>query len=181
MGEGQNAVYLAQQGYTVEGLDISQVAIDRSLALAHKHQVAISAKRTDLDMHLFELMAYDSIIMMDFRPTVTRYYNEIVRSLKHGGTLLVDGPLTDETNINQKDLQLNHCFKSNELLHQLKGLTILFYQETSHEEFPRVQCLAEKPAHKDAEKLDIFDMHTKDKKKEATSIHLQMAENLFKK
>lgn len=179
MGEGQNAVFLGQQGNTVEGIDISQVAVDRTLALAHEHNITVQVRRTDLDMYLFKLLAYDTIVMIDFRPALTRYYSELARALKHGGTLLIEGALSDGT----YDPNVPHAtgFKSNELLTHLRGMKILYYEEVEDGKNSRIACLAEKPAHQDAEKLGIFDMHSKDKKHKEESIHLQMAESLFKK
>lgn len=36
MGEGRNAVYLAKNGFEVEGCDISEFAIEKALRLAEK-------------------------------------------------------------------------------------------------------------------------------------------------
>jgi tellurite methyltransferase len=89
MGEGANAVYLAQKGMQVKGFDISPIAVERALNLAKESGVNIEAKAADLDLFLMGLMEYDTIIMTFFKPPIPRYYSEIIRALKQGGTLLV--------------------------------------------------------------------------------------------
>ena len=42
MGTGRNAVYLARRGYVVDGIDISQQAIEAALALAQKEGVPVN-------------------------------------------------------------------------------------------------------------------------------------------
>ncbi len=178
MGEGQNAIYLASSGFEVEGIDISQVAVDRAQALAYEKQLTIKTKRSDLDMYLFDLMAYDAVIMIDFKPNLKRCYDEIARGLKHGGRLLVKGPLLGAQAMQE---HTGNYFRTNELLRALEGFNILYYCETEEDVGERsVYCLAEKPDHKDAQKLGMFDMQAKNKKEE-TSVHIKMAEALFKK
>src|SRR5437762_2833145 len=56
MGEGNNAVYLAQKGFAVKGFDISPLAVEHAQTLAKETGVNIEAKATDLDMFLMGLM-----------------------------------------------------------------------------------------------------------------------------
>lgn len=182
MGEGRNAVYLAQKGFQVKGFDISSVAVQHALTLAKETGVQIEAKQADLDLYLMGLMEYDSIIMTNFRPTVPRYYTSIISALKQGGTLLVDSygvPEMDEA-ISKEESYRNYYFSANELLRQLNGLRILFYQEGLVDGHHVVQCLAQKPVDKDAARLKLFDMHTKGSDHEKSK-HLELAERLFKK
>ena len=182
MGEGANAVYLAKKGFTVKGFDISQVGITHAQKLAKESGVEIEAKCTDLDLYLMGLMEYDSIIMTKFRPTVVRYYSELVRALKQGGTLLIDSYGVQQMGeaIGKEEAYRNCYFESNEVLKNLSGLRILFYQEGLVDGKHRVQCLAQKPSDKHAAKYDLFGMHTKQKSNEKSK-QLELAEQLFKK
>lgn len=182
MGEGSNAVYMALQGNEVIGFDISPVAIDRATKLATDSGVKVEAKQTDLDMYLMGLMDYDTIIMTRFKPPVVRYYNEIIRALKQGGTLLIESFTTEEMGdaIGQEEVYRDCYFKSNEVLRNLKGLKILFYNETTVDGKHIVQCLAQKPLDRDALKYDLFNMASKESKK-AENKQLELAEKLFKK
>jgi cyclopropane fatty-acyl-phospholipid synthase-like methyltransferase len=182
MGEGQNAVYLAQKGFQVRGFDISPVAIDHANQLAGDTGVSIEAKQADLDLYLMGLMEYDTIIMTRFKPSVSRYYNSIIAALKQGGVLLVDSYTTqemDEPIPNNEEFR-NHFFKSNEILRHLSGLRLLYYQEGRVDGHHVIQCLAQKPVDKDAARLNLFDMHSKSSDQEQSK-HLEMAEKLFKK
>lgn len=123
MGEGANAVYLAQKGFIVKGFDMSSVAVEHAQQLARDTGVTLEAKRADLDLFLFGLLEYESIIMTYFKPSVVRYYSEIIRALKQGGTLLAESWMTEE----QKDIigpdesHRDYFYKSNELLQKSEG------------------------------------------------------------
>ncbi len=182
MGEGANAVYLAQKGFHVKGFDISKVAVERALQLAKETGVSIEAQSADLDLYLFGIMEYDSIVMTRFRPTNPRYYTSMISALKQGGTLLIESfgvPEMSES-IGNDEAYRNIYFSSNEVLRHLPGLRILFYQEGLVDGHHVVQCLAQKPTDKDAAKLKLFDMSTKGKDAEQSK-HMELAEKLFKK
>jgi tellurite methyltransferase len=182
MGEGTNAVYLAQKGMTVKGFDISSVAVEHALTLAKETGIQLEAKATDLDLFLLGLMEYDTVIMTYFKPGVPRYYSEIIRALKQGGTLLVHSYTTDEMKeaMGSDDSHRNYYFKCNELLQHLKGLQILFYNESEMNGKHVVQCLARKPLDKDVAKYNLFDMHTP-QENQPKSTQKDLAEALFKK
>jgi 2-polyprenyl-3-methyl-5-hydroxy-6-metoxy-1,4-benzoquinol methylase len=46
-GEGRNAVWLAQRGWSVTAVDFSQVGLDKALGLAAQHGVTITVERAD--------------------------------------------------------------------------------------------------------------------------------------
>jgi tellurite methyltransferase len=182
MGEGTNAVYLAQKGMKVKGFDISPVAVEHALTLSRDTGVNIEAKATDLDLFLLGLMEYDTILMTFFKPPIARYYSEIIRALKQGGTLLVHSYMTEEQKepLGQEDAYRNFYYRTNELLQNLKGLQILFYNESEIDGRYIVQCLARKPLDKDAAKYNLFDMQTPQDDKPKPS-QKDLAESLFKK
>jgi SAM-dependent methyltransferase len=182
MGEGSNAVYLAQHGFKVKGFDISPVAVAHAETLAREAGVEVEAQRADLDLFLLGLMEYDTIVMTYFKPGNARYYTDIIRALKQGGTLLVESHTVDEMQelIGKDEAWKDYFFRLNELLHGLNGLHILFYQEGLVDGRHVVQCLARKPLDKDAAKYDLFDMHAK-KDRVTESVHQRLAEQLFKK
>ncbi len=182
MGEGQNAVYLAQKGFKIKGFDLSRVAIEHAKTLARESGVTIEAQSTDLDLYLFGIMEYESIIMTKFRPPNSRYYTNIISALKQGGILLIEsyGVAEMKEAIGKDEDYRNYFFHSNEILKNIQGLRILFYQEGLIDGKHVVQCLAQKPIDKDAAKLKLFDMSTK-KNDVESSKHLELAEKLFKK
>jgi len=183
MGTGANAGFLAQNGFAVRGFDVSDIAIEKSLERAKNLGVSIDAKRCDLDLHVFGLMEYDSIIMMDFKPSITRYYSEITRSLKQGGTLVIEAPMISEMPeaIGKEEVFKDIFFQSNEILRELsKELRILFYNEASFAGKQVVQCLAMKPIDRDAQKYNLFNLaSTQNAESSRSSKQLELAEKLF--
>lgn len=182
MGEGANLVYLAQKGYSAKGFDISEAALEHATTLARETGVTVDAKRADLDFFLFGMLEYETIIMTYFKPPVIRYYTEIIRALKMGGTLLVESLMADEAKeiLSPDEPYRDFYFKPNELLHNLKGMRILFYNEGYVGQKHVVQCVAQKPTDKDVQKYALFDMQT-GPKDTGPSAQQKLAESLFKK
>ncbi len=162
MGEGINAVYLAQKGFDVKGFDISSVAVERAGKLAVESGVTVDFKKADLDLFLFNLMEYDTVIMTYFKPAIKRYYSELVRTLKQGGTFLVETYMIDDRKeiISPDESYRDYHFKPNELLHQLKGMRILYYNEGFVDGHHVLQCVAQKPLDKDVAKYQAFGMQS---------------------
>ena len=181
MGEGQNYVYLAKKGFQVKGFDISQVAVQHAKDFAQKESVNLEVDSADLDLFILGLLQYDTIIMIDFKPPVKRYYSEIIRALKQGGTLLVKSYMDAEMPeaLGPEDAYKNFYFHSNELIQNLRDLRILFYNEDRVDGKKVVQCLAQKPTDKDAAKFNLFDMQSK--ADTGPSRQHELAEALFKK
>lgn len=48
MGEGRNAIFLAEKGFIVEGVDLSKTAVDRCIRLAKEKNVSVDAHVGDL-------------------------------------------------------------------------------------------------------------------------------------
>jgi SAM-dependent methyltransferase len=89
-GGGRNAVYLAQQGCSVDAVDISQAAVDWGMERARGHQVEVNFARSNIfDMSLepesFDLI-YDSGCFHHIHPHRRASFLELVnRTLKPGG------------------------------------------------------------------------------------------------
>ncbi len=182
MGEGANAVYLAQKGFTVKGFDLSTTAVERAQQLAKETGVTIETKVSDMDLFIMGLLEYDSIVMTYFKPSATRYYSEIIRSLKMGGTLLIESYMTQEQKepMGHEDAYKNFYYGPNELLKNLAGLRILFYSESEINGKHVVQCLAQKPIDSDVAKYNLFDMGSGGQQK-SQNTQRDLAEALFKK
>jgi tellurite methyltransferase len=91
IGEGRNALYFASKGYEVEGVDISETAIKRSLTHAQAKGLAIKAEVNNLISFQIEENAYSLIILAN----VLNFFNddeikEIVNKAKKG---LIQGGL----------------------------------------------------------------------------------------
>lgn len=85
MEGGQNAIFLARQGYDVVGVDFSEVALQQARRLARKEKVRILAVNADLKDYDIDPAAYDLIVDLDFNED--RLIREIKRGLRRGGVV----------------------------------------------------------------------------------------------
>ena len=97
-GEGRNALWLAEQGWTVTGVDFSEVAIDRAQQRDTDHAVtwvigdALTAELPDVDL---AVIAYLQLPSDERRTAVRRAF----AALRPGGTLFVVAH--DSTNLTE--------------------------------------------------------------------------------
>jgi tellurite methyltransferase len=144
MGEGRNSVFLAQQGFQVEGVDCSTKAIEKAKKLAEEKSVSIEAKTQNLDFFLMPLMKYDTILMTYYKPQA-RFFSEILRGLVAGGTFLLEAYVTEHLKHHKNPLiDFDQCYKPNEVLGHLKSFHVLFYKEVPEGDAHLVQAIARK-------------------------------------
>ena len=146
MGEGGNAAYLASKGFEVTGIDFCDVAIGRSRKLAQDMNVSVQAECKDLDMYLIPLMAYDNVVIVNYKPA-DRLLKDINRGLKQGGMICMDAYTVSQLRDSNTKVkpEMFECFGANEVLRLLKNVHVVKYQE--YEVAPghhKVQCLARK-------------------------------------
>lgn len=92
-GEGRNAVWLAQQGYRVTGVDSSSVGLNKAQQLASKRGVSIETVCTDLADYHIEPDSWDAIVSIFCHvpaPLRKRLHSEAVAGLKPGGVLILE-------------------------------------------------------------------------------------------
>ncbi len=135
-GYGRNALFLAAQGFSVEGIDRDEQA------LAHLQQSASQLKQGQLVTHAIDLEtqgdpppdlgkeAYDGILVSFylFRPL----FPNILQALKPGGLLFYETFLIDNHLVRNHPRNTDFCLQRNELLQLAQGLRILHYQEGEH-------------------------------------------------
>lgn len=92
-GEGRNAVFLAQNGYQVTGIDSSKVGLDKALKLANDKGVTIMTQVVDLADYEFGEQQWDGIVAMWVHlPTVLRQHvhSQIDSALKPNGIFILE-------------------------------------------------------------------------------------------
>lgn len=92
-GEGRNAVFLAQNGYQVTGIDSSKVGLDKARQLANDKGVTITTQVVDLADYEFGEQQWDAIVVMWVHlPTALRQHihDQIAPALKRGGVLILE-------------------------------------------------------------------------------------------
>ncbi len=147
MGEGRNAVYLAKEGFQVEGLDCSAKAVEKAKKLAAEKGVTAEFKTHNLDFFLMPLMKYDTIVMTYFRP-LQRFFSEIRRGLVAGGTAIFEAYTVEHLKGQSAPNPLidpEECYRPNELLTSLKDFHILYYRELPEGNSHVVQAIVRKP------------------------------------
>jgi len=94
-GEGRNSVWLARQGFEVDAFDVADRAVDKARAFAQREGVTVNFAVADCDGFSWPEAAYDGVaaIFVQFAdpPTRARMFERIVRSLKPGGVLILQG------------------------------------------------------------------------------------------
>jgi 2-polyprenyl-3-methyl-5-hydroxy-6-metoxy-1,4-benzoquinol methylase len=140
-GEGKNAVFLAQQGFHVDAVDISEVGLSKAQNLAQELGVKIDTILADLDTYRIEKEYYDLIVNFYFldRSLVPK----IKRGLKRGGKVIFETYLLEHRVISPfGPKNPNYYLKSNELLTLFKGFRILLYQEGIFKEGGKRKAIA---------------------------------------
>lgn len=92
-GEGRNAVFLAQNGYQVTGMDSSKVGLDKAQKLASDKGVTITTQVVDLADYEFGEQQWDGIVVMWVHlPTPLRQHihTQIAAALKPAGVLILE-------------------------------------------------------------------------------------------
>ena len=91
-GEGRNAVWLAERGWAVTGVDFSDVALEKARRLAEARGVEVEWVLADVVEHRPEPDAYDLVVLLYLQvPAVDRRaaLASAANSVAGGGTLLL--------------------------------------------------------------------------------------------
>jgi len=119
-GHGQNALFLAEKGFHVDALDISDTALSQfSHPLITKIQI-------DLDHCTLKPQHYHFMINFNFLDR--GLFPQMETALKRGGTLLFETFLNYPSYENRSD----HKLISQELLYSFPCLKVLYYREKDH-------------------------------------------------
>lgn len=126
-GPGRNALYLAEHGFNVVGVDISAVAIERARISAAERGLAAEFKVADLDDFTPEPGSFDLI-------TVIRYRNQglwarLTDSLAPNGWIVAEHHMKTPLDVagpTSPDFRLD----PGELLDAFAGLRIVHYSES---------------------------------------------------
>ena len=92
-GSGRNSIFLANNGFNVTAIDISEVALN---SLNEKNNPKIKTQLVDLDTHKFDENSYDLIIMTNFLDR--KAIPKLVNALKKDGVLFIETYMFHEEN-----------------------------------------------------------------------------------
>jgi 2-polyprenyl-3-methyl-5-hydroxy-6-metoxy-1,4-benzoquinol methylase len=146
MGQGRNAIWLAQEGWDVTGFDPA----DKAVALAHELATAagveitteiVGSEEFDWGVERWDLIVLSYVSVRDFAPA-------ILESLKPGGLIVLEAFHDDATK--EGSIGRGVVWDSNELLQLFSDARILHYEDTvavadfGRRETPVVRLLAMK-------------------------------------
>ena len=143
MGQGRNAVFLAQQGWNVTGFDPSAVGLEKAHQKAAEAGVTIKTARVGAEHFEFGRDRWDLIAIIYPIEKVSVY--RVRDSLKPGGLVVIEAP-------HQETAPRPWHYDSNELLEIFRGFRILRYEDVQApndwnplKEARLVRLVAEKP------------------------------------
>ena len=130
MGEGRNAIFLAGNGFDVDGCDISEKAIEKAKLFARESGVALNAFAADLEEYKISADQYDLITC--FYYTQKSLIPQIKEGLKKGGMVMFETYSIDQLKYG-KDApgpkNPAYLLKHNELLDSFGDFRTLYYRE----------------------------------------------------
>jgi 2-polyprenyl-3-methyl-5-hydroxy-6-metoxy-1,4-benzoquinol methylase len=130
MGEGRNAVFLAGNGFDVDGCDISEKAIEKANLFARESGVTLNAFAADLEEYKIHADKYDLITC--FYYTQKSLIPQIKEGLKKGGLVMFETYSIDQLKYGKNapgPKNPAYLLKHNELLDSFRDFRILYYRE----------------------------------------------------
>jgi SAM-dependent methyltransferase len=125
MGQGRNAIYLAQQGWSVTGFDPAEKAVAQANATARQSGVTVTTLVRGSEEFDFGANRWDLILLSYV--SVRDVVEKVVRGLRPGGIVVVEGFHRDVTRGSSVGGAV--VFDTNELPMLFKGLRLLRYED----------------------------------------------------
>jgi len=152
MGEGRNAIYLAQLGWRVTGVDVAEKALAFAQARAHTLGVPLTTEVHDMATYDWGTNKWDLIVLS--YAGGRDYAARVFRALKPGGLVVLEAFHMDATSrLQVVDGDYRVFFNTDELpmLYGAVGLKIVRYEEPigtadfTKEKLRLVKLVAQKP------------------------------------
>jgi len=125
MGQGRNALYLAEQGWDVTGFDPAERAVDAARAEARRRNLRLTTKVVGAEDFEWGKDAWDLIVLSYV--TVRPYVKQITGALAPGGLIVLEAFHRDSTKKNA--IGGGVVYDSNELLRLFDGLRVIRYED----------------------------------------------------
>lgn len=128
VGEGRNALFLAKNGFSVVGVDISETAIKNFLQSAKKLNVKVKGIIQEIEKYQFD-KNYDLIISNSTLHFMKK--EDVIKTIdnmkKHTNTNGIN--LITVFTVDNPSKEFSHLFEKNELKNYYNGWNIIHYEE----------------------------------------------------
>lgn len=120
-GTGRNTHFLAEKGFLVDAVDLSDYALGEI-----KNLSTINKIEEDLDTYNLEVNKYDLIVNVNYLNR--RFFPQIKEALKSGGIVIFETFIVAHGDFQQPS-NPEFLLRKNELLHAFIGLDTIYYEE----------------------------------------------------
>lgn len=145
MGEGRNAVFLAKKGFAVEGVDISDVAVQKAKLLARENGIEI--RTTVADLNAYQIRPDTYALIANIQYLQRSLIPQIKAGLRRGGYVVYENPTIEELKRDPtRNLRRDYLLGIGELKKLFTDFEIIEYSEGPGENGVIVaRLLARKP------------------------------------
>jgi tellurite methyltransferase len=130
-GIGRHALYLAERGWLVTLIDISEVALKQARRQAEQRDVHIFTEQIDLTETQLPEDAFDLVVVFFYLER--KLFLQIAASLRPGGMLIYKTYTEEQQQLGGGPTHRMHLLHSGELRRAFAGLEVLHYNESATE------------------------------------------------
>ncbi|WP_457747437.1 class I SAM-dependent methyltransferase [Sulfurimonas sp.] len=120
-GQGRNTHFLAENGFEVDAVDLSDYALSCVKDMENVHKIEV-----DLDEYDLEKNRYNLIVNMNYLNR--KFYHQIKEALKPNGVLIFETFIIAHGDFDNPS-NPEYLLRKNELLHAFIGMDIIYYEE----------------------------------------------------
>jgi tellurite methyltransferase len=123
-GNGRNSLFLAQKGFMVDAVDISD------MGLKNLDGVNLGTNRICADLDLFNIPENRYSLIINIKFLSRRLFPQILKGLVPGGVLIFETYM-EKIRGNKSSMNQDYILMTNELLHEFLSLNIIYYNVSS--------------------------------------------------
>lgn len=127
MGEGRNALFLAQHGFSVTGIDNSPTGVAKAEARAREQGLRLKTVVANLESYALPVEEFDVVLCCYYLQR--SLFPQMERALKQGGALLVQTLTVEQLQFSTGPRNREHLLEPNELYRTFRHLRVAYYRE----------------------------------------------------
>lgn len=126
-GEGRNAVFLAENGWDVDAVDVSKKGLEKANKLAKEKNTKIHTLFKDLRTYKLPKNTYDVIV--NFYYLQRDLFPQIKEALKPGGMIVFETFTVEHLTVTGSKMKREYCLEKEELKEAFSDFEIIQYEE----------------------------------------------------